>query len=374
MTQIADIDFDSLDHIIKQKYTLNISNIRPMETLSLEEYDTRKTCVAIGNDLLRQGKMGVVILAGGQGSRLGYDHAKGTYNIGINSNISIFQMHINRLLAFWKKEHIKIHCFIMTSSKNNKETVNFFERNNFFGYDKNYIHFFIQGNIVTLDNSYNLMLSDEKTICYSPNGNGFWYKDLLSNGYEGLLRSNGIEWLEVVSVDNVLQNFIDPAFLGTIFYSSASVGAKVVKKINAEEKIGTICINNGHPDILEYFEIPDNIKYEVNSSGELLYSYGVILNYVFKIQTLNQIDFDKLPIHMAHKKVAYLSSNGIIQKPLKENAIKFEYLLTDLIACMDSCISFEVDRQHEFAPIKNLTGDDSVETARELLLQNGFLI
>lgn len=372
--QIEQFDFSEIENLRSHKYKMNISDLQIIETLTVDDTKKRAICTEIGKKALAKGKMGIVILSGGQGSRLGFQHAKGMYNIGIKKTITIFEMHIRRLLHFKEETGVLLHCFIMTSSHNNKEIEQFFEKNNYFGYDKNYIHFYIQGNNITVDRNWNPMLSDKSTICYSPNGNGCWYMDLVKAGYRELLETSGIEWLNVVSVDNVLQNFVDPTFLGAVLYASAGCGAKVVSKICADEKIGVICINGGHPDVLEYYEIPDDVKGAVDATGQLLYRYGVILNYIFHVAELDCINYSELPVHIVKKKVAYVDDNGTFVKPDEENAWKFEYLLTDLIAHTSSCVAFEVERDKEFAPIKNLTGIDSVESARRLLQKNNILL
>ena len=372
LDQIDKLDISGINDLISRKYTVKVKDLCPCDTLSVNENEKRKACAQAGKEALVKGRMGIVILSGGQGSRLGYNHAKGMYNIGLEKTITIFELHMRRLLRFRDEEGVCLHCFIMTSLQNNEEIRQFFEDNEYFGYDKNYIHFYIQGSNITVDKDYSPMLSDKGTICCSPNGNGRFYIDLITAGYKELLDEKGIEWLNVVSVDNVLQNFIDPAFLGAVIESDAGCGAKVVKKARADERIGVICINDGHPDVLEYYEMPDDLKGAIDTNGELLYSYGVILNYIFKVTELDSVDYDKLPVHIANKKVSYVDSSGIIVTPSEENALKFEYLLTDLISHVSSCVSFEVEREKEFAPIKNLVGIDSVESARSLLIKNNY--
>lgn len=372
--QIEQLDFSEVENLRSHKYTMSVNDLQVIDTLTVDDAQRRAACADIGKEALMNGKMGVVILSGGQGSRLGFQHAKGMYNIGIEKTITIFEMHIRRLIRFRDETGTLLHCFIMTSSQNNGEIQQFFEDNDYFGYDKDYIHYYIQGNCITVDKNWNPMLSDKSTICYSPNGNGCWYMDLVKAGYRELLQSSGIEWLNVVSVDNVLQNFIDPAFLGAVIEARAGSGAKVVSKACADEKIGVICINDGHPDVVEYYEMPEKLKNAVDENGSLLYRYGVILNYIFNVSELDGIDYSGLPVHIADKKISFVDDAGTVIKPDKENAWKFEYLLTDLIARASSCVSFEVERDKEFAPVKNLTGVDSVESARILLQKNNILI
>ena len=374
LTQIEKLDMGELERIFNRRYKLEINNLEPLNCISCSSDPQRALFARIGEAALKDGKMGVLILSGGQGSRLGYNHAKGMYDIGITRSISIFEIHIQRLVRFWREKNIKLHCFIMTSVQNHEEIIGFFENHNYFGYDKSYVHFFIQGCLLTVSDECKLMLESKGKIRYSPNGNGLWYKDIISSDCSKILRESNIEWINVVSVDNVLQNIIDPSFLGAVLHHAVSCGAKVVRKANAEEKIGTICLNNKRSEVLEYYEIPNDILTSRQHSGELLYKYGVILNYLFNIESMRRIDSDQLPVHIAHKKIPVISKVGVMEKPERENAFKFEFLITDLISRMDSCLAYEVPREQEFAPIKNKKGNDSVETARELLQKNGFVL
>ncbi len=374
LSDIDAIDFSSIKSMIDNEYVYQNGELKPIDVISLADIELRKECIPLGVKALMEGKLGIVILSGGQGSRLGYSHAKGMYNIGINKVLPIFEIHIRQFIKYYEDTNVKLHCFFMTSSSNNDEIVEFFEDNNYFGYDKNYVHFYMQGNNYPLDMSGKLLLSEKDTVCKAPNGNGLWYRDLINSECKDVIEKAGIEWLTVVSVDNVLQKFIDPVFMGAVINSNTVCGAKVVNKVTVDEKIGTICLNNDRPAVIEYFEFS---KYLIN--GESKYSaeafpYGVTLNYIFNVEALNNIDTSKLPVHVANKKIAFVDEKGNKITPTENNVCKYEYLLTDLIEHMDSCIAFEIDREDEFAPVKNLIGADSVETARQALIKHGIEI
>ncbi len=374
LKDIEAIDFSSIRNIIDNEYVYQNGELQPIAVVSLENAEQRKRCMPLGEKVLKEGKLGIVILSGGQGSRLGYSHAKGMYNIGINKVISIFEIHIRRFVKYYEETGVKLHCFFMTSSSNNDEIIDFFKDNNYFGYDKNYVHFYMQGNNYPLNMDGKLLLSEKDTVCKAPNGNGLWYRDLIRSECKDVIENAGIEWLTVVSVDNVLQKFIDPIFMGAVIDSNAVCGAKVVNKVTVDEKIGTICLNNDRPAVIEYFEFS---KYLINGDSKYsaeAFPYGVTLNYIFNIEALNDIDPSKLPVHVANKKIAFIDGNGNKVTPTENNVYKYEYLLTDLIEHMDSCIAFEIDREEEFAPVKNLTGADSVDTARQALIKQGMEI
>ena len=184
--------------------------------------------------------------------------------------------------------------------------------------------------------------------------------------------SDGVEWLNVFAVDNVLQRIADPCFVGAVLCSNCAVGAKVVCKCAPDEKVGAICLEDGSPSIVEYYEMTEELMNAKDEQGNPAYSFGVILNYLFRIADLEQIRERKLPLHVVEKKIPYLDKDGELKKPDQPNGYKFEQLVLDMIHEMDSCLPYEVVRNKEFAPIKNATGIDSVESARELCKENGI--
>ena len=188
------------------------------------------------------------------------------------------------------------------------------------------------------------------------------------------IRTRGIEWLNVFAVDNVLQRIADPVFVGATILSGCVCGSKVVRKVSPYERVGAMCLEDGKPSIVEYYELTPEMAEAVNENGSLLYGFGVILNYLFRVDKLMEIVKTNLPMHIVEKKVPYLDENGQLQKPKEPNAYKFETLILDMVYMMDNCLPFEVEREKEFAPVKNALGTDSVESARELLKKNGIAI
>ena len=191
------------------------------------------------------------------------------------------------------------------------------------------------------------------------------------NGLLTKIHEMGIEWLNIFAVDNVLQKIADPVFVGAVLESGVEVGAKVVRKATPDEKVGVMCLEDGRPSIVEYYELNDDMRDERNEKGEYAYNFGVILNYLFSVSALERMMSKKLSLHIVEKKINCLDSEGNEVKPEAPNGYKFEQLVLDMIHDLDSCLPFEVIRDKEFAPIKNPTGVDSVESARELLKKNG---
>jgi UDP-N-acetylglucosamine/UDP-N-acetylgalactosamine diphosphorylase len=327
-----------------------------------------------GLEAIREGKVGAVLLAGGQGSRLGFDHPKGMFNIGENKELYIFECLINNLLDVVKQAGAWVPLFIMTSADNNKETREFFEAHNYFGYSGDNVWFFIQEQLPTVDTEGKLMLSGKGRISMAPNGNGGWYASMAKTGMLKIVQKAKIEWLNVFAVDNVLQRIADPCFIGAVIESGKVSGAKVVAKAAPEEKVGVLCLEDGKPSIVEYYEMTDEMIHRRESDGTLSYNYGVILNYLFRVDKLNNTLSVKLPLHRAFKKLKYMNSKGEVITPDEPNGYKFETLALDMVKLQDNCLAYEVDRKKEFAPVKNKTGVDSVDSARELLRYNGVVL
>lgn len=180
-----------------------------------------------------------------------------------------------------------------------------------------------------------------------------------------------MEWLNVYAVDNVLQRPFDPEFIGATIASGVNCGAKAVRKNDPREKVGVLCEKGGKPAVIEYYELTDEAANARDAKGELLYSYGVILNYLFSLRRMEETAGEKVPVHIVKKKIPFVDESGNKVSPQSENGWKFETLAVDLIALMGSVLPYEVDRKKEFAPVKNATGTDSAESAREALLALG---
>ncbi len=327
---------------------------------------------SVGLDLLSQNKVGAVLLAGGQGSRLGFNGPKGTFDIGVTRPLSIFEQQMRNIESVTKLTGRNFPLFIMTSIDNNDQTIKFFQEHNYFGYPRDRVHFFMQDVSPTSDFNGKVFLDEKDKVSLAPNGNGGWYSSLINSGLRRVLERDNIEWLNVYSVDNVLQKICDPVFIGATILKRCRCGAKVVKKVNADEKVGVLCLEDGKPAIVEYYEMPEHLKNKVKKD-ELVYRYGVTLNYLFNVHDLNETLSGKLPYHVAKKAITHIE-NGVRVKPAEPCGYKFETLVVDMVKLFGSCLAFEVEREKEFAPIKNSTGPDSVETARELLRLNGITL
>ncbi len=374
LEQISAIDWN-LIHMVGQKpvsETEAEKKIEPLGAMELSEIEQRHDeFEAIGLEALRAQKTGAVLLAGGQGTRLGFDKPKGMFNIGVTRPLYIFECLINNLMDVVKQAGAWVPLYIMTSQKNHEETTSFFREHDYFCYDPEYIHFFRQDMAPSVDYNGKVLLEAKDRISLSPNGNGGWFSSLCRAGYLEDMHKKGIEWLSVFSVDNVLQRINDPVYVGAVLASGCDCGGKVVRKASPEERVGVLCKESGKPAIVEYYEMTDDMRLLRDENGNLLYNFGVTLNYLFRLKRLEEIRTQKLPVHIVEKKIPYINEKGEEVKPETPNGYKFEELVLDMIHMMDSCLPYEIVRENEFAPVKNREGVDSVDTARELLTRNG---
>lgn len=372
-TLIEQIDRTDFTVIGQAAETEKRGTIAPIKAMTIPEIDMgRERFERIGMEAVKAGKLGAVLLAGGMGTRLGSDAPKGMYDIGISKPVYIFQRLIENLMKVVEKAGNYIQLFVMTSEKNHDATVGFFKEHDYFGYDKDYIAFFKQDMAPAADFDGKVYMEAKDSIATSPNGNGGWFLSMKKSGLLELVEKRGIEWLNVFAVDNVLQSIADPVFAGAVLEGGYSVGSKVIRKVNPQEKVGVMCTEDGRPSIVEYIELTEDMLTQRDENGEYAYNFGVILNYLFKVDKLVNLLERKLPYHKSAKKIPYINEAGELVKPEEPNGYKYEQFILDMIQMLDSCLPFEVVRGKEFAPIKNKTGVDSVESARELLRKNGI--
>ena len=370
LKQVEEIDFEMLGAIgAKQQGKGKIS---PLGAVEIDEINERKEeFVEEGLKAIREGKVGAILLAGGMGTRLGFDQPKGTFDIGKTRHLYIFECLINNLLEVCDMAGCFVPLYIMTSEKNHEATYEFFEEHNYFGYPAEDVHFFMQDMAPAVDYNGKLLLEEKGRLATSPNGNGGWFSSLHKSGLLDDIHARGVEWLNIFAVDNVLQKIADPAFIGATLLSGKESGSKVVRKVAPEERVGVMCQEDGKPSIVEYYEMTEEMVTQRDEQGELLYRFGVILNYLFRVDLLEEIMLNRMNVHVVEKKIPYIDEKGTFVKPEKPNGYKFETLILDMIHMLDSNLVYEVVREKEFAPIKNLHGTDSVDSARELLEANG---
>ena len=373
LQQIEDTDFSILDAVRHGKKKPQRGVITPLAVMQLKEIEDKRTRFKeTGLQAIREGKVGAVLLAGGMGTRLGSDNPKGMFNIGLTKEVYIFQRLIENLMDVVKEAGVYIPLYIMTSDRNHEATTAFLKEHDYFGYAADQVIFFRQEMAPATDYDGKVYLEEKWKMSTSPNGNGGWYLSMYKWGIAQKAMEAGVEWLNIFAVDNVLQRIADPVFVGAVLENQCVAGAKVVKKVTPDEKVGVMCLEDGRPSIVEYYELTEEMRDAKDAAGDPAYNFGVILNYLFRISELEKIREKNLPLHVVEKKIPYLNERGKKVKPEAPNGYKFEQLVLDMIHEMKNCLPFEVERSREFAPIKNATGVDSVESARELCKLNGI--
>ena len=366
--RLEEIDFSVLEHI-ERKETVNERGVfAPLDAVEVSEIEARGAeFKELGLKAIRGGKVGAVLLAGGQGTRLGLDRPKGTLNIGVTKELYLFEQLLRNLMDVTDEAGVYVPLYIMTSNINNADTTAFFEEHDYFGYPKDYVKFFVQEMVPACDYEGRIYMESQTEVAMSPNGNGGWFSSMVNAGLLSDIKERGIEWINVFAVDNCLQRIADPMFVGATIAYGCESGAKVVRKAAPDERVGVLCTEDGKPSIAEYYEMTEEMATARKENGDLKYGFGVILNYLFSEKKLEQIADARMPIHVVEKKIPYMDVDGTFVKPEQPNGYKFETLVLDLVHMMDDCIPYEVVREREFAPIKNLHGVDSLDSARELM-------
>ncbi|MDQ7063421.1 MAG: UDPGP type 1 family protein [candidate division KSB1 bacterium] len=373
LQQIQQIDFDLL-HELYQTIAANKKaadlTFEPVQPIPLPRAEAQKQeaqeMAAVGEQILREGKIGAILVAGGQGTRLGFDGPKGIFPIGPVSQKSLFQLHAEKLLAIRRRYETRVPWYIMTSESNHAATVNFFEDHHYFSLPKEDVFFFVQGMMPALNEQGKLIMDRPDHVFMSPDGHGGIFAALKNSGALEDMRNRGIEYLFYFQVDNVLVKICDPVFLGYHIHQQADMSAKVVSKRDPFEKVGVVGRINGKLGVIEYSDMSDDDKLARDEHGNLLYNAGSIAIHVLSRNFIEKICGNdiNLPWHIAHKKVPYIDAQGQTIQPARPNGYKFERFIFDALNYAERAVVLEVDRAEEFSPVKNADGDDSPATAR----------
>ncbi|KAK5171205.1 UDP-N-acetylglucosamine pyrophosphorylase [Saxophila tyrrhenica] len=339
-----------------------------------------------GLKLISENKVGVVLMAGGQGTRLGSSTPKGCYDIGLPSNKSLFRLQAERIYRLqhlaerhYEKEDVAVPWYIMTSGPTRKPTEQFFEENKYFGLNRNNVLFFEQGTLPCIDMNGKILLDSKGKVAVAPDGNGGLYNALIEGGIVADMQKRGIQHIHAYCVDNCLVRVADPTFIGFAAEKNVDIATKVVRKRDAKESVGLILQKNGKPDVVEYSEIDSDTAEakDPKDSNLLKFRAANIVNHYYSYSFLESIPnwSHRLPHHVAKKKIPHVDSEGKQIKPEKPNGIKLEQFVFDCFPflSMDKFASMEVKREDEFSPLKNAkgTGEDDPDTSRRDILQQG---
>jgi UDP-N-acetylglucosamine/UDP-N-acetylgalactosamine diphosphorylase len=322
----------------------------------------------VGMELLAAGKCAVLLVAGGQGSRLGFEGPKGMYNIGLPSGNSLFALQAKRLLGLQEPCKAQIPWFIMTSPLNHAPTVAYFKAENYFGLAPEQVDFYPQNMLPALDTQGQILLETPVKPALVPDGNGGCFRVLKQSGVLEKWKQQGVEYVFVYSVDNALVRIADPVLFGFQAMHKYDATSKVIQKGYPEEKVGVFCMKDGKPAVIEYSDMSTEMIHAKNANGSLAYSASNIAVHSFSMQGIEKVLATDLPYHLAFKKVPYVNTKGEVVEPKEPNAWKFEQFMFDAFPMLGSLGGLEVLREEEFAPVKNASGKDSPQEARESIL------
>ncbi len=353
--QINEIDFDEvkkLYDLTQKEKLINNGKIEPIDYIDPEKLtkEEREKAQKIGEEIIKSNQYAVVTMAGGQGTRLGWKGPKGTYRLDIGKNGKyIFEILTENLKKSKDVYGILPYWYIMTSKQNYDETVSFLNEHNFFGYEKEKIKFFMQGELPMLTENGKVIIEDDK-IKTGSNGNGGVYSAMKEHKIIDDMRAKNVKWMYICGVDNIMVNPIDPLFIGETVLNNMQIASKSVAKAYPEEKVGVFCKRNNKPSTVEYIELSEKMRNDKYENGELVYGEANIISHLLNIEAIEKIIKYSLQYHIAHK-------NGLY---------KFETFIFDAFEHFDNMLVMRVKREDEFAPIKNKEGVDSPETAKEI--------
>ncbi|MBN2104460.1 UDPGP type 1 family protein [bacterium] len=371
--QLDDIDFNLvlyLASLLKNTKKSEPLKMSPAPVIDLPETKEEKAAFenarTLGEEVIRAGRVGAFLVAGGQGSRLGFDGPKGCYPIGPVSGKSLFQMHAEKILSAQRRCKTVIPWYIMTSETNDGDTRRFFERYHYFGLKSSDVMFFKQRMVPALNEDGQMILDRKDHIFTSPNGHGGSLQAMMESGAIANMKERGIDVISYFQVDNVLIQILDPLFIGFHVQANAEMSSKMLRKRGPYEKLGHFGLVNGQLQVVEYSDMQEADMQARNQDGRLKYGAGSpaihLIQPDFIVQEME--GGIQLPYHVARKKIPYLNQAGKQMIPDRPNGYKFEMFVFDALRDTRNSVILEAVREHEFSPVKNKTGQDSPETAR----------
>jgi UDP-N-acetylglucosamine/UDP-N-acetylgalactosamine diphosphorylase len=354
------------DHAYDVPTAEQIEAVPVIECQTPEDDERRRQ----GEEALRRGEVAMLVVAGGQGSRLGFEHPKGLFPIGPVTNKTLFQIHAEKVLALSRRYRVSVPFLVMTSPATDAETREFFREHRFFGLPRDEVLFFCQGTMPALDlASGKLLLESKGRLFLSPDGHGGTLTALSKSGLRERLRKRGVRHVYYFQVDNALVKVADPLFLGHHLAHRAEVSSKVVPKLGPTDKLGNFARVNGRCVIIEYSDLPGDLAKRTGPDGRLFLWAGSPAIHFFDLDFLARVTDGPtpMPFHVARKKVPHLDESGQEVQPQKENALKFERFIFDALPLAERWTVVEASRREEFVPLKNATGADSPEEVRQAL-------
>ncbi len=368
LDQVADLDFASIARmraLLNDRRAAAAAGAEPEapEVVELSD-EARAAAVADGETELRAGRVAVLLVAGGQGSRLGYDGPKGAYAIGPVTGRSLFYFHARKIVGFCRRYGVRIPFYVMTSEANNDATRAHFEDHDYFGLDRNDVAFFMQGMWPALDADGRIVLDQPGHVFMSPDGHGGTLTALEKNGCLADMERRGINTVFYFQVDNPMVEIADPAFIGLHVSRRADISLKLCAKRDPKEGLGVVVTRDGRSEMVEYTELTDEQANRRTASGDLYFKYGSVAIHVFSYAFLKAEAAKAMPLHVAHKKIPVCAEDGTVAKPEKPNGFKFEKFIFDVLPDARTVVNMAFDRAEEFSPVKNAAGSDSPATCK----------
>ncbi|MGB2802077.1 MAG: UDPGP type 1 family protein [Phycisphaerae bacterium] len=378
LAELAEVDFDEIGRIVREHLEgsrgLELPNDlqpAPFIPLPASEADRRRhrEMRDLGETILASGRAAVLTVAGGQGTRLGYEGPKGAFPIGPVSGRTLFQIFAESILATRRASGAPIPWYIMTSRANDRETRDFFEAHNYFNLPRGDVRFFVQGMMPAVDFDGKLILADRDRLACNPDGHGGTLRALVRTGTLQDMADRGIEHISYFQVDNPLVPPLDPVFLGFHADAGSEMSSKMASKRDAHEKLGHFCLSGGRLVVVEYSDMPDELaeSRRAGTDGRLRYEAGSIAIHILArsfVERLTSSPEFALPFHRAEKKIPYVDASGRPRTPGQPNGIKFEMFIFDALPRARNPLVLQIDRSREFSPVKNADGEDSPATAR----------
>ncbi len=339
----------------------------PLLPESPEQDELYKKAYQHGESLIRAGKTAAFTVAGGQGTRLGYDGPKGTLPVTPIKKKTLFQLFAEQILGLSEKYEIIIPWYIMCSPLNLHATVTHFRENNFYGLGEENLRFFAQGVMPATDFEGNLLLASMDSLALSPNGHGGSLKALIDSGSIADMAKRGIEHVSYFQVDNPLVTILNPLFIGLHDLQKSDMSSRSLTKTGPFEKLGNFVSIGDRVTIIEYSDLPEEKALETEEDGRIKYRAGSPAIHVLRRDFIEQFarGENKLPYHRAEKKVSFINEKGELIEPHEPNAVKFETFVFDALPMAKNPLILEADRREEFSPVKNKTGVDSLESSME---------
>ena len=376
--EASGIDLGELDRLVKGMVTSPDDAPSPDDELSPPEYiplprhggsaEEWRVARQRGEEALRAGKVAAFTVAGGQGTRLGFEGPKGSFPVTPVLGKPLFQVFAEKILVASRRYGKIIPWFIMTSPMNHKATTDFFGQNHFFGLAENQVSFFPQGSMPAVDSKGHILMTAKDEIALSPDGHGGSLRALVRSGAMAEMEALGIDLISYFQVDNPMVRCIDPAFIGFHLLHDSEMTSKMVPKRSPDEKVGVFATLSGKLGVLEYSDLSPELATATDADGQLLYRAGSIAIHLFSRDFAARAGGAEtgtaLPFHLAHKKVPHIGEDGMLVNPSEPNAHKFEMFVFDALPAAKNPILVETLREEEFSPVKNADGLDSPETCR----------